>query len=128
MTTGHGTKYWRKKESVIAALLTARNHEDAARAADISLKTLKRWLRMPEFQAEYLQARRDIVVQNNARIQQNSGVAITVLLRMLASPDTPPSVKARIAEFFIEHSNSSMELEGLPPRIAALEEAAKKTS
>ena len=128
MIRGHGAKYGRKKESAIAALLSARNHEEAARAAGISLATLKRWLRTPEFQAEYAQARRDIVVQTNARIQQNSGIATSVLLKLMASPDTPASVKARVSQFFIEHSNSSMELEDILARIAALEEATKKTS
>ena len=126
--TGHGTKYWRKKESVIAALISARNHEEAARAAGISLVTLKRWLRLPEFQAEYQQARRDIIVQTNARIQQNAGLATTVLLKQMASPDTPPAVKARVAQFFIEHAGSSLELEDILVRIAALEQAAGKTN
>jgi len=42
---GHGAKFGRKKEAAIAALLTAKNYEEAARATGIGLKTLKRWLR-----------------------------------------------------------------------------------
>jgi hypothetical protein len=33
--------------------------EDAARAASIGDKTLRRWIREPEFKAKYLQARLD---------------------------------------------------------------------
>ena len=46
--TGHGAKFGRKKEETIVALLTQRNVEEAARAVDISTKTLLRWLKVPE--------------------------------------------------------------------------------
>ena len=41
--TGHGAKFGRKKEEAIAALLTHRNVEEAARAVGISTPTLIRW-------------------------------------------------------------------------------------
>jgi transposase len=40
---GHGTKFPRKMEQAVAALLTARNQEEAAQSVGISLKTLQRW-------------------------------------------------------------------------------------
>ena len=43
---GHGSKYGRKKEAAIAALLTQKNLGEAARAVGIDLKTLKRWMRL----------------------------------------------------------------------------------
>ena len=39
-STGHGSKFGRKKEEAIAALLTQRNVEEAARAAGIGTRTL----------------------------------------------------------------------------------------
>ena len=42
---GHGSKFGRKKEAAIAALLTQRNIEEAARVAGIGTQTLHRWLR-----------------------------------------------------------------------------------
>ena len=65
---GHGQKFSRKKEQAIAALLSHRTIEDAAKAVGISFATLKRWMKLPEFNAEYLQARREAVLQANARI------------------------------------------------------------
>jgi transposase-like protein len=59
MKKGHGNKFGRKKEAVIAALLSGKNQVEAARIAGVDPSTLKRWLRLPEFQAEYLQARRE---------------------------------------------------------------------
>src|ERR1035437_7583880 len=55
---GHGSKFCRKKEAMIAALLSQRNHEEAARTAGVSKRTLNRYLKMPEFQSAYLEARR----------------------------------------------------------------------
>ncbi len=56
--TGHGQKFGRKKEEAIAALLSQRNLEEAARVAGVGTKTLLRWLEIPEFQAAYREARR----------------------------------------------------------------------
>jgi hypothetical protein len=44
--TGHGSKFSRKKEDAIAALLTQRNVGEAARAAGIGTRTLIRWLKI----------------------------------------------------------------------------------
>jgi hypothetical protein len=55
--TGHGTKFGRKKEEAVAALLVQRNLEDAARAVGISPKTLLRWMKEPEFDTAYRAAR-----------------------------------------------------------------------
>jgi hypothetical protein len=46
-----GGKFARKKEEAIAALLTQRNIEEAAKAAGIGANTLQRWLKAPEFEA-----------------------------------------------------------------------------
>jgi transposase-like protein len=48
---GHGTKFGRKKEEAIAALLTQRNIEEAAKSIGIAPNTLLRWVKEPEFQA-----------------------------------------------------------------------------
>jgi hypothetical protein len=57
--TGHGAKFGRKMERAISALLTRPNIEDAARVAGLGEKTLRRWMREPHFNAEYLRARRE---------------------------------------------------------------------
>jgi hypothetical protein len=120
--TGHGSKFGRKKEQAIAALLSHRNVEESAKAAGISAATLKRWMQLPEFKAAYLEARREAVFQTNARIQQNSGAAAAVLFKLMADPATPASVRARTAQCILESANRSLELEDLEVRLARLEE------
>jgi DNA-binding MurR/RpiR family transcriptional regulator len=119
---GHGSKFGRKKEQAIAALLTHRNVEESAKAAGVSTATLKRWMRLPEFQGAYREARREVVLQTNARMQQNSGVAASVLFKLMADPATPPSIRARTAQCILECANRSLELEDIEVRLARLEE------
>ena len=40
-------------------------------------------MRVPEFQAAYLQARREAVTQALARMQQGSGAAATVIFKLM---------------------------------------------
>ena len=73
--SGHGSKFARKKEQAIAALLTQRTTEDAARSVGIGSATLLRWLRDPEFDAAYRQARRAAFGQSVARLQHGASAA-----------------------------------------------------
>ena len=72
-----GSTLGRKQEEAIAALLTQRNVEEAARAAGIGVRTLLRWLKLPELQNAYRQARREAFSQAVARLQQGTSAAAT---------------------------------------------------
>jgi hypothetical protein len=121
---GHGTKFGRKKEAAISALLISRNLEEAARSVGISLSTLIRWMRLPEFDKAYRDARRSAFSQSVARLQQASGAAVTVLLKVLLDPRTPPGTKVRAADSVLDHAAEAIELEDIEPRIADLERVA----
>src|SRR5260370_20669504 len=88
---GHGTKFKRKLEEAVAAMLTQRNVEEAARSVGISTATLMRWQKEPEFQAAYRQARREAFGQATARLQQASGAAVAALLNIMVGGKAPPS-------------------------------------
>ena len=47
-----------KKEAAILALLSSRSVEDAARASDVPVRTLYRWLKEPDFCGAYREAKR----------------------------------------------------------------------
>src|SRR5258705_1199148 len=55
---GHGTQFARKQEEAIAALLTQRNIDEAAKAVGIAPNTLVKWMKDPGFYAAYRDARR----------------------------------------------------------------------
>ena len=122
--TGHGSKFGRKKEEAIAALLVQRNLEDAARAVGISPKTLLRWMKEPEFDAAYREARRTAFGQAVARLQQGASAAATTLLKTMIEPNTPASVRVRAAECVLNHAMKAIEIEDIEARVAELERAA----
>jgi hypothetical protein len=119
---GHGSKLGRKQEEAIAALLTHRNIEEAADAAGIGARTLLRWLKLPEFDAAYRDARRKAFGQAVARLQQGTSAAATTLLKTLIDPGTPPSVKVRAAEAIFNHAAKAIEIEDIEARVTALEQ------
>ena len=125
--TGHGAKFGRKMETAIAALLARPSIEDAARVARVGEKTLRRWLREPEFKAKYLQARREGVHQAVARMQQATGPAGNVILKLMTDPSVPPAVRLRAAENVFTHAIKGIELQDLDTRLAELERSAEAT-
>jgi transposase-like protein len=122
---GHGAKFGRKKEQAIAALLSNRNIEQAARAVGIGVTTLRRWMRNPQFKAEYLEARREGLAQATARLQQSSGPAASTLLKLMVDTSMPPAIRLRAADYVLKHGLKSLEDDDLEARLAQLENAEK---
>ena len=116
-----GSILGRKQEDAIAALLTQRNVEEAARAAGIGARTLLRWLQLPKLQAAYRQARREAFGQAVARLQQGTSAAATTLLKTMIDPATPASVRRRAAEAIFNHAAKAIEIEDIEVRVSALE-------
>src|ERR1035438_2292782 len=115
----------RKQEDAIAALLTQRDIEEAAHSAGIGTRTLLRWLKVPDFQTAYRQARREAFGQAVARLQQGTSAAATTLLKLLIEPNTPASVRVRAADSIFNHAAKAIEVEDIEARVAALERAAE---
>jgi hypothetical protein len=114
----------RKQEEVIAALLTQRNMEEAARTAGVAVRTLIRWMKIPEFQKAYRDARRAAFQQSIVRLQQGTSAAATTLIKLLLDPGTPASVKARVADSIFNHAAKAIEIEDIEARVSALEASA----
>jgi hypothetical protein len=123
---GHGSKFDRKQEEAIAALLTQRNIEEAARAAGVAGTALVRWLQIPEFQNAYREARRAAFSQSIARLQQASSAAVSVLVQIMVDRNEPTSSRVRAADVVLDRASKAIELEDLDQRIAELEAIAKQ--
>ena len=121
---GSSEKLGRKKEEAIAALLTQRNAEEAARVAKVGVRTLYRWQKDPEFDAAYRAARRAVFGQTVARLQQGSSAAATTLLKVMVDSNTPASTRVRAAECVINQATKAIELEDIQARLSELERAA----
>jgi len=118
---GHGTKFERKKEEAIAALLTQRNIEDAAKVTGVAPNTLLNWMKEPEFDAAYRAARRAAFGQSIARLQQASSAAVSTLLKLMVDPTTPASTRARAADSVLDHATKGIEIEDIEARVSELE-------
>ena len=124
---GHGEKLGRKQEDAIAALLSQRSIDEAARSCGVGARTLIRWLKLPEFNAAYRDARRAAVSQSVARLQQATGAAVSTLLKVMIDPSTPASTKVRAADSVLDHSAKAIEIEDLEVRLTELERATGAT-
>jgi hypothetical protein len=122
---GHGAKFGRKQEEAIAALLTQRNIDEAAKAVGIATNTLLKWMKLPEFQTAYREARRAAFGQAVARLQQGTSAAATTLLKTMIDPGTPASVRVRAAEAIFNHAAKAIEIEDIEARVAELERVAE---
>jgi hypothetical protein len=111
-------------QAAIAALLTERNLDEAAKSIGIAPNTLLKWMKVPEFDLSYREARRATFRQSVARLQQASSAAVTTLLKVMVDPAAPTSSKVRAASCVLDHCAKSIELEDIEARVAELERTA----
>ncbi len=123
--TGHGSKFELKKEEAVLALLTQRNIDDAAKSVGIDAKTLTRWMKVPEFDAAYREAKKAAFAQTIARLHQMASAAASTLGKVMVDPSSPASTRVRAAESILNHTMKAVELEDIEARIAELERAAE---
>lgn len=122
---GHGAKFGRKKEEAIVALLVQRNIEEAAKSTGVSTQTLVRWMKSPEFQTAWREARRAAFGQSIARLQQAYSAAVSTLLKIMVDSKAPASTRVRAADCVLDHAKHATEIEDVEVRVAALEQAAE---
>jgi hypothetical protein len=97
--------------------------EEAARAAKISVRTLYRYLKYPNFDAAFRQVRRATFGQSTARLQQACPAAAALLLMIVVHADAPPSTRVRAAEIVLDKAAKAIEFEDIEARVAELERA-----
>jgi len=121
---GYGARFEQKMEQGIAALLSHRNVEDAARAVGISVNTLRRWMQVPEFQAAFREARQKILSQAIGQLQSAAGAAAKTVLKIMVDPTVPAGIRLRAAEIVLEQAVKAGEMEETADRLTKLERMA----
>lgn len=119
MNTSHGARLDRTQELAIAALLSCRTIKAAAERCAVDEATLRAWLRLPEFLAEYRAARRAVVEGAIARLQRATSKAVATLERNLKCGR--PGDEIRSALGILQHATHAVEVTDLQERIEALE-------
>src|SRR5208283_4901952 len=111
-------------EQAIAALLSHRNVDEAARAVGTSANTLLRWTKEPEFEATYREARRTVFSQSIKWLQNASGAAVTTVLKIMLDSNVPAGIRLRAAEVVLEQAARGGRMQDIEDRLAKLERTA----
>ena len=104
-------------------MLTQRNIEEAAQSGRDLAETLLRWMKVPEFEKAYREARR-AAFGKPSRGSSRPLAAATTLMKVMIDPATPASVRVRAAEAIFNHSHKAIEIEDIEARVSELERAA----
>jgi hypothetical protein len=119
--TGNGKNLGRRKQEAIVALLSTRTTEEAARAVNVSAKTILRWQKEPEFDAAYRAAKRAAFGQSIARLHYLSSSAVSTLGKVMLDASTPPATRVRAADSILNHTLKAIEVEDFGARVSELE-------
>jgi hypothetical protein len=119
---GRGSRRARLEDLALAALLSEPTMQQAASKAGVSESTMLRWLADPSFQARYRAARRQVVEQAVAQLQQGTSEAVETLRRNLKCG--LPASEIAAAKAILDFAVKGVELVDLAVRVDALEQAA----
>ena len=109
-----------KQQQAIAALLQHSSIKKAAAACGVAEKTLRRWLRLPDFLAAWRAARQRTFEAAVAELERHALRAVRALARNLKAEK--PSDQNRAADLLLGHRKEYVELQDLLQRVQALEE------
>ncbi len=109
----------RRQEAALVTLLAEPTCTAAAARALVAEKTLRRWLKMPEFQAAYRDLRRRAVEDAVGQLQQTVAAAVEALRRGLICGQ--PVAEIRAARTVINQVAKWTELIDLTERVEELE-------
>ncbi len=118
-----------KQDTLITALLTPLSIVASAKAAGVSEKTARRWLKLPHFQQAYKAAQGVMFNQALQGLMLKVDKAITTLDRNMSATDSdipvPASVQVRAAQIVLEQAMTIYKTNELEQKVAELEQLLK---
>jgi hypothetical protein len=111
------------QQRAISALLSTKSVAEAAKQANVPLRTLWRWLTEPAFKAALNSAEGELIAAATRLLLQYQDAALTVILSIMADKQYPAGVRLRAALAIIDTMLKLRELNGIEARLSALEEA-----
>ena len=118
---GHGEKRSHKEDAAISALLTESGIAAAAKKADVSESTLRRWLQDRDFAQRCRSARRQVLEHSTARLQLATVDAVNALQAVVTSRDSPPSTRVSAARTILDMAYRAVEVGELSERLHSVE-------
>lgn len=92
-----------KKDRALVALLANPTQVAAASAAGISVDTMRRYLKDPEFQAEYRKARDNMISEATAGAQQALSPALSALKEIMEDKGQSTTARIQAARALLEY-------------------------
>jgi hypothetical protein len=111
-----------KQRKAIAALLSERTIEDAAKAIVITSRTIYRWMESNEFRNALLEAEGLAVDAATRRLISGNDVALDTLADLMVKAESE-SVRRQAASDWLTHLIKMRELRNIEKRLTALEAA-----
>jgi hypothetical protein len=113
---------------LLEQLLAGANVTEAAAAAGMSERTAYRRLGDPGFPEQLAAARKAVVSGVVARLAGSAEKVVAVMLELIESDSTPPSVRARSCQAWLQSLQEYGMSEDLAGRLGELEKAIEKLS
>lgn len=114
----------RNQLKAIPLILEARSITEGVKKAGISKTTFYDWLKTPEFKAEFVRQRQELIDLALHELKTTASEAVGVLRGLLKAEGE--GVRLRTALGILEHIGKFIELEKLEGRIEELERSLKK--
>lgn len=109
----------------VAASLTSRNTEEAAKKAGIGLRTAHRWKRLPEVRTAIQRERAELIAASADIMGAAMLEAVEFLLSELRDKNARPPEKLAAARVILSTGPGLLELRDLSERLRVLEERAE---
>ncbi len=109
-----------KPAAALAALIEGATIANAAQRADVSERTVARWLRDPQFSLSLNESGRTATRQAITRVQQALDQSVTGVLGLLQQAETPPQARIRAMQVLFNIAGQSS-LNDLELRLQQLE-------
>ena len=110
-----------KQVRAISALITAPTIADAAWQADVSTRTIDRWLTQRSFQAELRLPRSRVFCHAFGHLQQVASRAVAALDRVMHDNNASPASRVSAARAALRFACPGIEIADFEERLAALE-------
>ena len=115
-----------QRQATLDALIAGATVKQAAEAAGISQKTVRRWLEEPEFAAEVTEARRAITGDIIIAVKSKAVQATAVLGEIMDNQKASPCARVQAAKTVLDTAFKAIETGEIVERIEELEQAAKE--
>jgi hypothetical protein len=125
---GHGEKLSRLQTQAVNALLAAKTIGEAAAAVGTHEKTLRRWLKLPAFRAQFDAARATLMDEGLTALQRACGGAVDVLVTIASNAEASDASRVSACRVILEMTLRHVDQIQIQQRIERLESAAGRTT